>query len=165
MQVGIGGTLAVVVIREVFNFVKPLFHKKTAEPIGGAGREATGALTESHRKMIEDLHAWHNMRDADGVPVWYIKQDLRGAVQQNIAILHKLDELADALLKLQRAQSAATRSAGAVADLEVRISTLQERRVAEAGETVRTSMAHVAETSKAVTEMAELLRELKGLVT
>ena len=167
MQVGVGGTLAVVLIREVFNFVKPLFPKqKAAEPLAGAGQpEKTGAVPPSHLKMLEDLHSWHNMRDADGVPVWYIKQDLRTAAQQNLVILHKLEELADVLLQVQKSQAATTHSMVAIADLESRISELQERRVTEAGSSVRTSMSHVAETTRAVTEMVELLRELKSLVT
>ena len=39
-------------------------------------------------RQIEDLHDWHNVRDADGRFAWYVRQSLENS----------LDRLADAIL-------------------------------------------------------------------
>ena len=33
-------------------------------------------------RQISDLWDWHNQRDSDGVPVWYVRQSLESAIEK-----------------------------------------------------------------------------------
>lgn len=87
---------AFLLIREVFQLIKPLIEKRKN---GGKGNEElqTDALKESLselralRRMIEDLHKWHDDgRDQDGRFMWYVPTSLEktmGDLAANIGTL------------------------------------------------------------------------------
>ena len=59
-QPGIGGILVIMVLREVFTFLKS--RKSTTD------------------QLIKDLHEWHAVTDSDGVKVWYVRKSLTDSV-------------------------------------------------------------------------------------
>lgn len=95
LELGAGGLLAFMIIREVLNFVAKW---KTGQ---GAGS------TQLMIKQVQDLYDWHNINDDDGVKRWYVKQSLEDSVRsvadaitaQN-KILLQLTATNDALLKV-----------------------------------------------------------------
>lgn len=34
-------------------------------------------------EKVKELHDWHDRRDADGVPVWYVRKSLEDIIKQN----------------------------------------------------------------------------------
>lgn len=82
-QLGIGGIFAIMVIREVLSFL----------------RARNGGGPSSIAKQVDDLWTWHNVRDGDGVPVWYVRRSL----EESIA---KLADSIEKLVEIQRAMSA-----------------------------------------------------------
>lgn len=60
---------------------------------------------ESRRKSderIRELHEWHDRRDADGVPVWYIRKSLEDIIKQNanaVTLLAQQGQIQTQLLK------------------------------------------------------------------
>lgn len=34
-------------------------------------------------EKVKELHEWHDRRDADGVPVWYVRKSLEDIIKQN----------------------------------------------------------------------------------
>lgn len=72
-QLGVGGIFAVLVLRQVFDFV---------------GKRKNGAC-DLHKlsREVADLHKWHDQRDQDGVPVWYVRRSLEDAINKLAANL------------------------------------------------------------------------------
>lgn len=72
-DLGVGGIIVILVLKEVFTFLK--FKKN------------------GWQEQISDLHKWHNQRDRDGVPVWYVRHSLEDSINRlskNIAIQNDL---------------------------------------------------------------------------
>lgn len=67
-EVGVGGIFALLVLREVFNFVNKRKNHGNTQKIELAYRQ------------ISDLWQWHNMSDAEGVKIWYVRRSLEDAV-------------------------------------------------------------------------------------
>jgi len=70
-DVGVGGILALLIIREVLNFLKD--RKRSNDD------NAKDAWNEAIRQ-IHELHTWHAKTDQDGVPVWYVRRSLEDAI-------------------------------------------------------------------------------------
>lgn len=80
---------AIMVIREVLNFLdKKKFHSDNTN----AGLKGHGAVMNEHvndvrfavskvKEKVDDLHDWHDKRDADGVPLWYVRLSLEGSIK------------------------------------------------------------------------------------
>jgi len=79
-QVGVGGIFAVLVIREVLNFLTKR-NGADKDKGGKLDRVILAALQEMKPKL-DELHKWHDQRDQDGVPVWYIRRSLEEAVDK-----------------------------------------------------------------------------------
>jgi deoxyribodipyrimidine photolyase-like uncharacterized protein len=45
-------------------------------------------------KQIDELHAWHNKEDDDGVKVWYVRKSLEDAIEKLASAINKLSESA-----------------------------------------------------------------------
>lgn len=71
-QIGIGGIFAILVIREVLNFLEKrrASEVKAHEPPCQKAQADLSAV----RTEVGDLHAWHDRRDAEGVPIWYFRK-------------------------------------------------------------------------------------------
>ena len=81
IQVGIGGTLALLVLREVFAFLK--------------GRSAQ-ASNECQRQL-QDLWDWHNLADDEGVKVWYVRKSLERSIDALAENVKHQTEMLEAL--------------------------------------------------------------------
>lgn len=79
VELGVGLMAAIMVIREVLNF---LDKKKFYSDNGNGSLNGHGAVMNEHvndvrfavskvKEKVDDLHNWHDKRDADGVPLWY----------------------------------------------------------------------------------------------
>lgn len=44
-------------------------------------------------QKVEQLHAWHNVRNADGVPVWYMPSSLEKAIIQLAVAIDKQSDI------------------------------------------------------------------------
>ena len=92
-QIGIGGIFAILVIREVLNFLG----KKKDSPSSAKTCEfdkETKDLLFKLKNQVDDLYKWHDQRDADGVPVWYIRRSLEEAI---VKLAASQESLADCI--------------------------------------------------------------------
>ena len=78
LQLGAGGLFALLVLREVFGFLKERV------------RYTHNAALEQMAKEVHEMHEWHAVTDEDGVKVWYIRRSLENT----------LDNFAGASVKL-----------------------------------------------------------------
>lgn len=69
LEVGVGGIVALLMVREVLTFVQK---RKNGYANNGLGRVAD---------EVHWLKEIHDQRDADGVPVWYVRRSLEDAIR------------------------------------------------------------------------------------
>lgn len=79
IQVGVGGTFALLVIREVFGFVKYLKNNKSNQK---EREDDQGADLPRMARQIDDLHQWHSLTDEEGVKIWYVRRSLEEALRE-----------------------------------------------------------------------------------
>ncbi|PIR17593.1 MAG: hypothetical protein COV46_03540 [Deltaproteobacteria bacterium CG11_big_fil_rev_8_21_14_0_20_49_13] len=70
-ELGVGGIFAVLVIREVLNFLR----------IRKNGGYPDRKFSEMYN-WVEDLWNWHNVTDNDGVKIWYVRRSLEDAIRK-----------------------------------------------------------------------------------
>ena len=79
LQLGVGGVFALLVIRTVFDFLSKQREKKSngnGSSISAAAMNDMFTLNRSILSFVEDLHKWHDVKDEDQVPVWYVRKSL-----------------------------------------------------------------------------------------
>lgn len=76
LQLGAGGPFALLVLREVFGFLKERV------------RYTHNAALEQMAKEVHEMHEWHAVTDEDGVKVWYIRRSLENTLDK---LSHTLD--------------------------------------------------------------------------
>ena len=76
LQLGAGGLFALLVLREVFGFLKERV------------RYTHNAALEQMAKEVHEMHEWHAVTDEDGVKVWYIRRSLENTLDK---LSHTLD--------------------------------------------------------------------------
>lgn len=97
MTVGVG--VAILLLRLVFDFLRPIIAKAN----GGSETDPTAEMKTMLDKLcvlydkeltaqiafrktmymqVKDLWDWHNIRDSDGVPVWYVRKSLEDAIKE-----------------------------------------------------------------------------------
>lgn len=54
-------------------------------------------------RQIEELHAWHNVNDADGVKVWYVRESLRDTIGKLSDTLERQNRLLAVLCEQMKA--------------------------------------------------------------
>lgn len=69
LQVGVGGLMALLILREVFGY---LIKKK-----GDKASEGSKLA-----KQVDELWHWHAKEDSDGVKIWYVRKSLEDAVSR-----------------------------------------------------------------------------------
>ena len=95
-ELGVGGLLALLVLREVFGFVKPVLERRRN---GGKSLDKpNGHLTTEQVAQIADLHRLMTKTDVDGTPLVFVPrslvaviQELSQATQRQITVLERLD--------------------------------------------------------------------------
>ncbi len=70
LQIGAGGLFALLILREVFGFLK--------EKVRAQNNTAFDILA----KQIQELHDWHAVTDEDGVKIWYLRRSLENAIEK-----------------------------------------------------------------------------------
>jgi len=80
---GILGALGIVfalAIKEFFAYLKA----RDAKGDAGGSKAMTDmfALMRDMSDQIKDLHSWHDVRDEDGVPVWYLRRSLERQIMR-----------------------------------------------------------------------------------
>ena len=99
LEYGVAGALLYLVLKLVFGFLKPIVMAKKEEtaPAQESLDVATLlAIKENSYRILEcvkKIYEMHDMKDEDGVYVWYVKASLGRSV-------HKLGEAANELVKL-----------------------------------------------------------------
>jgi len=68
-QLGVGGILVVLVLREVLPYVRGKNNK------GFVDKQCVECF-----RLIRELHTMHNQKDNDGVYVWYVRRSLEEAI-------------------------------------------------------------------------------------
>jgi len=92
-NVGVVGILVLMILDRVFAFVR------TRSPDRHDRLERIGVLVAQAKdhddavaSKITDLWDWHNLRDEDGVPVWYVRKSLEEAIRMQAESMSKLAE-------------------------------------------------------------------------
>jgi hypothetical protein len=89
LQLGVGGIFALLLIREVLSFLKD---RKSS----GSNEEhaKTRALIHELKNKLEELHKWHDVRDDEQVPVWYVRKSLEREIGKLCEVVGKLEQAA-----------------------------------------------------------------------
>ena len=82
---GTGAMVSLLMLKEASSFFK---ERKNGKDHQNHQYNLVEKLDELSRQM-ENLYDWHNVRDQDGVPVWYFKRSLEDT----------LDKLSDSITK------------------------------------------------------------------
>lgn len=90
-QLGIGGVLAIMVLKETFGFVRG----QKRNVASGCSRPED---VEEIKRMIKDLHTWHQKEDEDGVKVWYIRKSLERAIKDLSEVIQQQTEVVRRML-------------------------------------------------------------------
>jgi prefoldin subunit 5 len=100
LQVGAGGLLALLILREVFGFLRK---KSQRDEITEVIEEQIDQLREPHKEaykkievamdQINDLWRWHNVSDAEGVKIWYVRRSLEDAIGKLAVSIDKMTDL------------------------------------------------------------------------
>ncbi len=90
-DLSVGGIFSLLVIDRVFKFIKD---RKVDE-----ADDEQGKLLLSLSREVHELHQWHDRRDADGVPVWYVRTSLERAVADLTKKVDRLGTVIDALAR------------------------------------------------------------------
>ena len=85
-----GGLLAYIIIREVLDFIA-----KRKESSGTTDLDTR--VSEIHANVVW-LREIHDVKDADGVPVWYVRQSLEHAIEKLSESITKQTELLQCML-------------------------------------------------------------------
>lgn len=76
-EIGIGGIFAILVLREVFNFLQK---KKTNGYNDVQFHRELGTKVNEIKSLTKELHKWHSVTDMEGVPVWYVRKSLEKSI-------------------------------------------------------------------------------------
>jgi hypothetical protein len=82
-----GGVLALLIIREVLGFLKTRN--------GGSGVSISAKELHRMASQIEKLYDWHDQKDEDGVPVWYVRKSLERHIGELTETLRSLVQRLD----------------------------------------------------------------------
>jgi len=113
-QLGVGGIFAVMIIQMVLNFLK--FKKpdviKLPDSIETALKSIAVQMNQMHEmkddiknsmKQTNELHKMHDVKTQNGVPVWYVDQNLSASLEKLADALHGntvvMERVAERMLK------------------------------------------------------------------
>ncbi len=65
----------ILILREVFAFV---VRKRNGDVFT---KDCVKCLRETHQRT-RDLHKWHDVRDDEGVPLWYVRKSLEKSIDR-----------------------------------------------------------------------------------
>lgn len=85
MQLGAGGLIVLLVLREVFGFLKT---RKLGVSSDHLLKDILEELKEQRIQMSEvlaktkTLYHWHDKEDNDGIKIWYVRSSLENAIEK-----------------------------------------------------------------------------------
>lgn len=85
-QLGVGGLVAVLLVREVLNFLKQRRNDKD------------GVDLQRLAQQVTDLYQWHSVVDGEGVKVWYVRRSLEEAIRDLSANIRAQTEVLQQVL-------------------------------------------------------------------
>lgn len=74
-QLGIGGILALLILKEVFTFLRAVKDKKNC-------KSGQNELCYKCFDLIKKIYDMHNQKDSDGVYIWYVRRSLEEAMNK-----------------------------------------------------------------------------------
>ncbi len=89
-ELGTGAVFLLIVIKLALDFIKG---RKRDDNGNSKEIEKVKMVVYELRDQLNDLHEWHNVRDNDGVPIWYVRRSLEEAINklaENIAMQTQL---------------------------------------------------------------------------
>lgn len=95
IQVGVGGTFAIVILKTVFDFVSKIMAKRN----GNGSNAPTAdmfAILRSTADQVKDLHNWHDVKDEDQVFIWYIRRSLEKQIERLCLAVEQMGKATDA---------------------------------------------------------------------
>jgi hypothetical protein len=103
-EIGLGAAVAIYIIKTVLEYV---FKFKSSS--SGVSTQAVSDIfkkIDELKQMCHDLHQWHDVRDGDHVPLWYMRpslqkslEDMNSQIATLTANLSAQNELLGRLLK------------------------------------------------------------------
>jgi hypothetical protein len=91
LLVVIGIFLGIGLFKDVLKTVLPLLSpKKNGNSKGHPDLGKLQAQIDALAKKVEDLHAWHNCKDDDGVFLWYTRRSMYEVLDKLVAILQEI---------------------------------------------------------------------------
>jgi hypothetical protein len=86
LLVVIGILLGVGLFKDILKTVVPLLSPKKS----GNGNGKANVDLAKLAKQVDDLHAWHNCKDDDGVFLWYTRRSMYEVLDKLVAILQEI---------------------------------------------------------------------------
>ena len=77
------------------------------------GKKTDNKLHDVIANQLNDLHQWHNVKDEEGMPVWYVRRSLGDAIQ---ALADNIKVMADILRSLSVGQNEIQRDIKSIKD-------------------------------------------------
>lgn len=93
LEVSAGGIFSLLIIREVLNFVQ---NRKNGKQFGNSLYTQHDKWTNMFRE-VHELYEMHNVKDPDGVPVWYVRRSLETAIVKLTEVIEKVGTNMDRL--------------------------------------------------------------------
>ena len=90
LQLGVGAAVAILILREVFNFLSKLRDK--SKP---SDDEKRIELLHMIRARVDELYKWHDVKDEDQVYVWYVRKSLEREIGKLCDAVNKLEQAAN----------------------------------------------------------------------
>ena len=106
LELSIGLGAAALVLKIIFDFLKPVLDKflgsDKKEPSIARQVESCCEILQGMRHKVDELHSWHNVRNADGVPVWYVPSALEKAIQALAANINEQTAVLRGVAEIQK---------------------------------------------------------------
>lgn len=94
-QIAAGGMFAIMVIKEVFSFLKSKKPNGNGHSNGVSSGETKELLKMS--SQLDELHRMHSVRDLDGRPIWYFPTHLEAHIEELSSNIDKLTRAVERL--------------------------------------------------------------------
>jgi hypothetical protein len=88
-QLGVGGIFALLIIREVLGFLSKRKERGNGNGNGNGKPAMTAAVQSDLFQLLREINEGtkelvrlHDVKDEDGVPVWYVRKSLERQIEQ-----------------------------------------------------------------------------------
>lgn len=91
-EIGVGGIFAVLLIKQVFDF---LLHWKGSKNTDGDNLDTDSKKIDKILSMTREMYSMHIVKDGDGAPIWYYKKSLEVVIKELSDRIRTLGSLLD----------------------------------------------------------------------